>query len=296
VNKPVCAVIGGSGFLGRETVPELSRAFQVVPTSMQKRGGPYRTLDSRDPSALKAFLTDLKPDLVVVLAAYREPDFCEEHPEEARRLNTQPISVMCDTLPACVPLLFVSTDYVFDGEHPPYREDSPRNPVSVYGQSKKEAEDFTLSRPGSMVMRVPLLMGWMDHPEQSGYFSHLISDLKKNEPIALDHVLKRYPVWTRDAGVFMRYALENQLEGVIHFSTTRALTRYDAAREMGELLGWPTTHLTPSDQVIPRKAKRPRDARMSIDRLKSIGYPEPRDFKDVALSFLDHFGMVPPIM
>jgi len=296
MNKPVCAVIGGSGFLGVEAVPEFGRTFDVVPTSMRARGGIYRTLDSRDPLALQSFLTDVKPDLVVVLAAYREPDFCEENPDEARRLNTYPVSVMCDTLPAKVPLLFVSTDYVFDGEHPPYQENSPRNPVSVYGQTKKEAEDIALARPGTIVLRVPLLMGWTEHYEQSGFFSHLLGDLKKKEPLALDHVLQRYPLWTRDAGVFMRFALENQLSGIFHLSTTRGLTRYEAALEMGDLLGWPTNHITPSHMVIPRKAKRPRDARLSIDSLKSMNYPEPLDFKDVALRFLEHFGMVPRIM
>jgi len=285
--------VGGSGFLGREAVPELSRTYHVIPTSTKPRGGPFRTLDIRDHAALRNFIRDTKPAVVVALAANREPDACEENPAEARRLNTDPIAVLNEVLPANVPLLFVSTDYVFDGNNPPYREDALRNPLSVYGQTKADAEDLALSRPGSIVLRVPLLMGWTDQVDQSGFFSQLLKDLKTTGPLALDDVLKRYPVWTRDVGAAMRELLMGGASGVFHFSTTRPLTRYKAAIEMANLLGWPTDHLQPSDVVIPRKARRPADAHLDMAKWKSLGYAMPTDFCDVAVRFLQHFKLIP---
>ena len=137
MGKPVCAVIGGSGFMGLEAVPELAQSFDVVATATRPRDGGYRTLDARDPDALAAFVADVEPDCVALLAAYRDPDFCEDHPEETRRLNTRPADLLCRILPPAARLLFVSSDYVFDGGRPPYREASDRHPVNVYGQSKK---------------------------------------------------------------------------------------------------------------------------------------------------------------
>jgi len=261
---------------------------------MQPRdGGEYQTLDVRDDQALSSFIRENKPDCVAMLAAYREPDYCEENPQETRRLNTAPLAVLVRELPPEVPLLLVSTDYVFDGENPPYSEESRRNPLSEYGRSKMEAEDLVMGRPGGIVLRVPLLMGWTGNAGQSGFFSQLIRDLQSAEPLPLDDVLKRYPVWTRDVGAGIRSLFERQAEGVFHLSTTRALTRYRAALELAELLGWPSSHLQPSSQVIPRKAVRPKDAHLAIDKWLASGLPEPNDFKDVALRFLEHFNMIP---
>lgn len=294
--KPVCAVLGASGFLGREAVPALRKGFEVIPTSMKPRGAAFRQLDIRDRDALVGFLREARPDVVVALAAYREPDVCEEFPAETRQLNSEPMKVLVKELPPEVPILFVSTDYVFDGKHPPYKEDADRRPLSEYGKSKAEAEDIVRSRPNTLVLRVPLLMGWTDQFELSGFFSQLIKDLKATETTELDDVLKRYPVWTRDVGEAIRLLLERSETGVFHFSTTRPLTRYRAALEMAELIGWPTSHLVASSRIIPRKAQRPDDAHLDMSKWENRGFPMPHDFRDVARRFLSHFGVVPPVV
>lgn len=284
-----CLVLGGSGFLGRETVPALARSYQVIATSMRQQGSGLRPVDIRDGTALVRLIDETKPRAVVLLAAYRDPDFCEAHPEETRRLNVEPARTLVNRLPSDTRLVFVSTDYVFDGEHPPYAEHAMRNPLSVYGRSKAEAEDMVLSRGGAVVIRVPLLMGWTDDPAASGFFSQLVKDVTAPEPVVLDDVLSRYPVWTRDMGEAIRSLLERGDEGVFHYSTTRRLTRYQAALEMASLMGRGAAHITPSRQVVPRKAVRPRDARLGIDRWLSTGRPPPTGFAGVARLFLDRY-------
>jgi dTDP-4-dehydrorhamnose reductase len=285
-------VLGGSGFLGSAALPELDRIFHVIPTSAKPRGGRFHTLDIRDAVALRGFIRDANPDIVIALAANRDPDNCEENPDEARRLNTDPIAVLIETLSNEVTLLFVSTDYVFDGLNPPYKEEAVKNPISVYGKTKSDAEDLALSRANSIVLRVPLLMGWMEHVDQSGFFSQLLNDLKNPGPLALDDVLARYPVWTRDAGNAMCNLLKVGATGIWHFSTVRQLTRYKAACEMGELLGWSTEHLQPTREAIVRKARRPLNAHLDMSKWQKAGYEMPQDFKIVANQFLKHFGLI----
>ena len=288
MKKPVCAVVGASGFLGIETVPHVQSSFDVVATSRRPRAS-HHVLDIRDRIAVQRFIDDVKPDAVALLAAGRDPDACEADPEEPRRLNVAPAGFFAAALPPGVPLLFVSTDYVFDGQNPPYAESSPRHPVSMYGRSKMEAEDLVLARPGGMVLRVPLLMGWTHDPEQSGFFSHLLGDLRRREPLLLDHVLARYPTWTRDVGRAITTLLATRQSGIFHFSTSERLTRYQSAQAMGEILGWPTNHLQPSYQVIPRKAQRPLDARLSTGRWTSIGGFPATPFREVVKQFLATF-------
>lgn len=286
-----CLALGASGFLGREAVPELAKSFEVIATSRRPRSGGMRAIDMRDRDALIALLDEVQPDAVVAMAAYREPDFCEENPVETRRLNTDPYRVLVEALPASTRLLFVSTDYVFDGDDPPYAEDAPRQPRNVYGQSKKEAEDIVLGRSGSLVVRVPLLMGWTDDPAASGFFTQLVKDARSEAPLLLDDVLARYPVWTRDMGAAMRTLLESEASGAFHYSTTRRLTRYQAALEMAGLLGCDAGNIQPSHNVIPRAAKRPHDAQLSIEKWLSLGYPPPTDFSTVASAFVERFDL-----
>lgn len=286
-----CLVLGGSGFLGREAVPQLAQSFRIVATSMHQTGDYLRKADIRDPGALAALVKETQPAVVVLLAAYRDPDFCEEHPVETARLNVSPSRTLVDILPARAKLLFVSTDYVFDGKHPPYGEDAPRHPLSVYGRTKMEAEDIVLSRRGSLVLRVPLLMGWTRDPRASGFFSQLIADVTSDQPVLLDDVLARYPVWTRDAGAAMRMLLERGERGVFHYSTPRRLTRYQAALDMAESLGRSAGHIQPSREVVPRKAVRPHDARLATRRWDELGLPAPHDFRAVAREFVDRFNL-----
>lgn len=291
MNKKRCLVLGGSGFLGRETVPLLRGDFDVTATAMNHAAPGMLTVDMRDPVELEKLIRSTEPQTVVALAAYREPDFCEEHPEEARRLNTKPYEILNRVLPPECPLLFVSTDYVFDGDRPPYTESSPASPLSVYGASKREAEKLVLQRANAIVLRVPLLMGWTDDPLKSGFFSQLVNDLRAGSPIMLDDVLARYPVWTRDAGVAIRSLLLAGASGIFHYSTPQKLTRYQAALEMGSLLGLSADHIRPSREVVTRKARRPLDARLVSERWDKKSYPEPHDFKATARAFIEHFGL-----
>jgi dTDP-4-dehydrorhamnose reductase len=90
-----------------------------------------------------------RPDAVLHLAANPQPDFCEEHPDEAKASNVDSTASLCAALPASVPLILASTDYVFDGSHPPYAEDAERRPVNVYGATKVAAEDLVRQRAGA---------------------------------------------------------------------------------------------------------------------------------------------------
>ena len=154
-----CLITGASGFLGREVARELAQTWTVAGLGHQHAAGGIRSVDLREREQVKALVTETRPDAVVLLAAYRDPDFCEGNPAETARLNVDPVRYFAETLPAGVPLLFVSTDYVFDGRQPPYVETSSRNPISEYGRSKCAAEDVLASRPGAIVLRVPLLIG-----------------------------------------------------------------------------------------------------------------------------------------
>ena len=284
-----CLITGASGLLGREVAAALAADYRVIPAGFSQAGPGQVRVDLRDPEALRAALEEQAPDVVVHCAAYREPDFCEQEPEETRRLNVDPVRVMCDTLPAGVPLVLVSTDYVFDGETPPYREDDPVNPLSEYGRSKVEGERIVLERESSLVMRIPLLIGAAPTLEASGFVAQmkdLVLDRKLEE---LDDVLIRYPTWTRDVARAIRFLLSQPERGIFHFSSLRGGTRYGWTIEMAALLGVASDHLAPSQAVVPRIAVRPANSQLEPARLHAMGYrgfTDPIDaIRDILASF-----------
>ncbi len=273
-------LLGSTGFLGRETLRAFESFGPVIPVSRTGAHG-SRAADIRDADALRGLVREARPDVVLLLAAYRDPDFCEGHPDETRRLNVEPARVLRESLPPSSRLLFVSTDYVFDGESPPYCEDSPRAPLSEYGRSKMEAEDALADRPNTTILRVPLLVGGGPSLRDCGFIGIVMEDARSGREIQVDNVLMRVPTWTRDVARAMRFLVERRADGVFHFSGPRGATRYAWTVEIAKRLGFPHAQFIPSEAIIPRPARRPRDSTLNDGKIRALGLTARTDFPDV---------------
>lgn len=271
-------ILGASGFLGREVLPACAALGPVVGVS--SRGGPgLERVDIRDAAALRELARRVNPSTVLLLAAYREPDFCEDHPDEARRLNVEPARTLRACLPPETHLTLISTDYVFDGLQPPYVESSPRHAVSVYGQTKCEAEDVLAGRPHTLVLRVPLLIGGGPTLKECGFIGQIVETLRRPERQVQDDVLVRCPTWTRDVAAALVYLVGRRAEGTFHYSGLESGTRYHWMCETARVLGLSADHLVPSREVVPRKAVRPPNSQLAPDKIRALGYSR---FTDVA--------------
>jgi dTDP-4-dehydrorhamnose reductase len=130
-------VLGHQGMLARELLPCLAAAdFTVV-----SRGRPE--VDITQATSVRQTLADVQPDMLVNATAYTAVDQAEAEPELAFAVNRDGVAHLAT---ACrevdIPLLHVSTDYVFDGSASrPYREDGLAAPLGVYGRSKWEGEE-----------------------------------------------------------------------------------------------------------------------------------------------------------
>lgn len=284
MNDQRVLLLGSTGFLGRET----ARAFAgAVLTSVSRRGGAgAQPCDIRDPAAVAHLVAETQPDLVLLLAAYREPDVCEANPAEARRLNVEPARVLRRVLPEATRLIFISTDYVFDGERPPYTETSPRSPVSEYGRTKCEAEDALAGRPNTAILRVPLLIGGGPTLADCGFIGQMVDAIRAGRPQTLDDVLVRFPTWTRDVAGAIRFLADRELDGTFHYSGARGGTRYAWTVETARVLGLPHGHFMPSREIVQRKARRPLNSQLNDDKLRTAGYDLHTDFADVVRTVL----------
>ncbi|MCX7818593.1 MAG: SDR family oxidoreductase [Kiritimatiellae bacterium] len=282
-------ITGATGFLGREVTRRLAAEHTVMPVGGRHAPEGGIALDLRRRGVWRPLLAEHRPDWVVHLAAYREPDFCEENPEETRALNTAPVIELMHELPASTRVLFVSTDYVFDGDSPPYREDSPRRAVNEYGRSKIEAEDAVLTRPDSIVLRIPLLVGSGPTFESSGFLYQIVCALRSPAPQTADAVLRRFPTWIRDVAEAIGFLIGQGFAGVVHYSGEEAMTRHDMIRAAADVLGWSAGHIRPSSEVVPRRAARPRDSQLATDLIRRLGFSRFTPFAEVVRSFVNDF-------
>jgi dTDP-4-dehydrorhamnose reductase len=279
-------ITGASGLLGRSLTAELGSLGKVTGTGFSHVAGPLFPVDLRDGEALKGLLNEVKPDVVVHSAAYRDPDFCEENPEEARRLNVGPVEQLCELLPESVPLLFISSDYVFDGSAAPYGEEDERHPVNEYGRQKVEAEDLVLQRDAGLVLRIPLLIGAGRASEISGFVLKTLAQIQDPAPSSLDHAGIRFPTWIDDVARAVAHLLGIEGRGVYHYSSLEGGTKYEWALELANIAGLSMEHITPDREGSATRAVRPRNTQLAVVKIRQTGFNRFTPFREVVESML----------
>ena len=286
------ALIGASGLLGRAVTNELAAfpRWQVVRTAFRHGDASTVTLDVRDESAVREFITDHAPDAIVVAAAERRPDVCENDPALARALNVDALGFIASAAREIGSwVLSISTDYVFDGTRPPYQPDDAPNPLNAYGRSKLDGEQALLqSSAQSCVLRLPLLYGPVIDWGESAVTSltpAIVESVRGPAPAVMDAWATRYPTFTPDVAVVIRQLLERHeigesVTGVKHWSGDEPMTKFDIAQSIARVLNVDariTAQHTPIDTT-----PRPQNCHLASDALEALKIGQRTPF-DIAI-------------
>ncbi len=279
-------ITGASGLLGRA----LMKAFEgeeALGLALSRAAGPLKKVDLTDRGALEECIGSFRPEVIVHSAAIRKPDICQNDPELTRLINvgaTEWIAEAADECGAWV--LYLSTDYVFDGTAPPYDIGDEPNPVNVYGKTKLEGERALLGRsPHCAVLRVPILYGPVESLGESA-ITIIAEQVLSKESAGIDAWATRYPTHVEDvARVCLSLAMawrdgneEVRRGGIFHFSGDEPMTKADMARVIGEVLGADASHLEP-DTSGPSGAPRPRNCRLDCSRIERLFEPKRTPFR-----------------
>jgi dTDP-4-dehydrorhamnose reductase len=226
--------------------------------------------DIRSPDQVDKVVSESNPEWIVLSAAYTDVDGCEINPTLAAAVNTQgAANVAKAAANTHAKLLFVSTDYVFDGKkNAPYEANDPRRPINAYGKSKADAEEKILALlPDACIVRTSWLFG-----PGGKCFPDTILKLAASRPdIEVVNDQRGSPTYTFDLADAIIKLCHADAKGIVHATNRGVCTWYEFAKEILQQ-GGSTTSIRPttSDKYV-RPAPRPGYSVLSDTSLSAYG-------------------------
>jgi dTDP-4-dehydrorhamnose reductase len=248
----------------------LGKALTRVWTGDEVIGLGSADADLRVPEQVEAQMQRIWPDWVVVSAAYTDVDGCELNPNLACAVNTTgALSVTRAAAAVGARLLFISSDYVFDGRNTaPYEVDHPRSPVNSYGVSKAKAEKGILELlPQACIVRTSWLFG-----AGGKCFPDTILKLAGTRPrIEVVDDQRGCPTFTDDLASAIVQLCHANAHGIVHCTNVGDCTWYDFAREVVSQAGLATEVVPTTSEKFVRPANRPQFSVLSSASLAGYG-------------------------
>ena len=229
--------------------------------------------DIRDSAQVESTIQQSKPDWIVLAAAYTDVDGCELNPTLASGVNTLgAVNVARAAAAGGARLLFVSTDYVFDGtKSSPYETGDARNPINAYGRSKAEAEEKILSiLPDACIVRT----SWLFGPGGKCFpdtILKLAATLPETEVLTVVNDQRGCPTYTLDLADSIIALFNSRARGIIHCTNRGDCTWHDFAREIIRQAGLKTVVRPTTSEKFVRPAPRPKYSVLSSSSLSKYG-------------------------
>ncbi|MGB7600475.1 MAG: dTDP-4-dehydrorhamnose reductase [Candidatus Sulfotelmatobacter sp.] len=259
-------IFGASGLLGKALMREWQ---QDAITGLNSRDA-----DIRDAGRVLAAVRDTRPEWIVLSAAYTDVDGCESNAELAFAVNRDgAANVARAAREVGSRLMFLSSDYVFDGKKTtPYETSDLRNPQSVYGRTKAEAEITLLGLiPGCCIVRTSWLFG-----VGGKCFPDTILKLAASRP-SLDVVndQRGSPTYVVDLARSIISLCQKNAEGIIHVTNADNCTWFEFAQQIVQSAGLTTDVRPTSSERMARPAPRPAYSVLSPASLEDLSIAMP---------------------
>jgi len=285
-------ITGANGLLGQHLVKLLLKAStnDVIATSkseprfiIQDSRVHYYSLDITDGIAVNLLIEKLQPDTIIHCAALTQVDECEVNPIKAWEVNVTATRFLVDAAKKNNAFfIFVSTDFVFDGMHGPYKEEDTVNPVSYYGSTKVAAEKAVAeSGLPFTIVRTCLLYGNILAGSRTNIIAWVKENLEQDKKIKVVSDQWRTPTYIEDLAKGILLAAEKKAVGIFNISGDDFLSPFQMAIATAEFLDLNASLIEKVDaSVFTQAAKRPATTGFVIDKAKEILGFEPISFKE----------------
>lgn len=185
--------------------------------------------DATDITTLKKTLIKREIDVLIHCVAVVNVDDCEKNPQKAEKINavlTKEIASVCKALD--IKMIYISSDAVFDGEKGGlYSEDDIPAPISVYGKTKLEGEQYVLEVKENLVIRTN--MYGFNYCDKLSFSEWLLNALQNNIPLNMVEDICFSPILVNELAENIHLCIENNICGLYHICSTGSISKYDFA-------------------------------------------------------------------
>jgi dTDP-4-dehydrorhamnose reductase len=255
---------------------QLGRALRQLVTQHELLPRTHAELDIAEPDAVAAAFDALAPEGVLNAAAYTAVDAAEGEPELAYRVNEAGARVLAEASASrAIPLLHVSTDYVFDGEKgAPYVESDAVHPISVYGASKLAGEEAVRrANPRHFIVRT----AWLYGPVGKNFALSIRAAAARGGPLRVVDDQWGSPSYAPHLAAALAQLIATDAYGTHHLANTGVASRFEFAAELLAALGSRTPLEPIPTSAWPTPARRPRNTALASERATGIALPDWRE-------------------
>ena len=283
-------VTGSAGLVGRQVVKDLSETHEVFScyTKSEPEFGIPVKMDLLNHERISNVLSEKNPDIVIHLGAMTAVDLCESQQDNALKINSQATEILakeCSKINSF--MVYVSTDYVFDGNSGLYEENDATNPLGFYGKSKllgeKSIQNFSSDW---CIARTSTPFGL--HPTKKSFPIWVIENLQKQKQIDVLTDQFTSPTYVPSLSRMLIEISERHLNGIIHAAGASKISRYEMAQMISEKLGLDGKLLKEvSINDLKWEAPRPKDSSLNVSKAISILNHKPQKIDYNINNFID---------
>jgi dTDP-4-dehydrorhamnose reductase len=281
----------GTGLVGRYFVRDaLARGWEVVVGYRSEQPGPefYAPLpagahddvvaiqaDITKPAEMESLVEKARPEAIIHAAAVADVELCEKERVQAQSANVWGTRTICRIAAARkVPLLFMSTAYVFDGRKGHYKEGDPTNPQNFFALTKLEGERAVTATPGldHLIVRSCTMYG--SNPRKRNVATTLIAELSNRRSVQVAQDQWDSPGYAGNVIEGATALLEKGERGLFHVAGGERTSRYGLAKAVAEVFGYDSHLLRPVNlSELRLSARRPPDSSLQSTKAeKAVGF------------------------
>lgn len=250
-------------------------------------------MDIADSEAVEKYVENFHPDVIIHCAAYTNVDGAESDEDTCRKVNVDGTkNLVAAAKKVDAKILYISTDYVFDGENPePYEVDAKPNPQSIYGQTKYEGELAVREYPKHFIIRT----AWVFGINGRNFVKTMLKVANGRDEVSVVDDQFGSPTYTVDLAKFLVDLSESDKYGTYHATNEGFCSWADFTAEIYRDAGVDTKVKKVSTeeytQIAGRpQAKRPHHSKLSKDCIESNGFMRLPSWQDATKRYIDELN------
>lgn len=277
-------ITGANGFLGHYLTKQLlEKGYDVLATGKgncrlpfnQYKNFQYCSMNFTDPDIVKKVVLENKPGIIVHAGAISKPDACEVDQPMAYKINVEGTLHLLANAASCKShFIFISTDFVFDGEQGMYKENDLANPVNYYGKTKLLAEESVRQYEYNWAIVRTVLVYGKPLTGRGNILSIVKEKLEKGEEYQVVDDQVRTPTYVEDLATGIVLIIDRKAKGIFHLSGEDVLTPYEMAIKTAKFLSLNDSILKKATVAnFSQPARRPLKTGFIIEKAKKeLGY------------------------